>query len=73
MKNYFNREFVDTTGACLSFACAVHCMAMPLLITILPLIGLGFLANERAELILITGAIGLAIGSLVWGVRHHRS
>ena len=46
---------------------------MPLLITILPLIGLGFLANERAELVLITGAIVLAIGSLAWGVRHHRS
>ena len=72
MKRYFNQEFVDNTGACLSFACAIHCMAMPLLVTILPLIGLGFLANERAELILIFGAIGLAIGSLVWGVRNHR-
>ncbi len=73
MKKYFSQEFVDNTGACLSFACAIHCIAMPLLITILPLIGLGFLANERAELYLIIGAIGLAIGSLAWGVRHHRS
>ncbi len=73
MKKYFSQEFVDNTGACLSVACAIHCIAMPLLITILPLIGLGFLANERAELVLITGAIGLAIGSLAWGIRHHRS
>ena len=73
MKKYFSQELVDNTGACLSFACAIHCMAMPLLITILPLIGLGFLATERAELVLITGAIGLAIGSLAWGVRLHRS
>ena len=73
MKKYFSQEFVDNTGACLSFACAIHCMAMPLLITILPLIGLGFLTNERAEVVLITIAIGLAIGSLAWGVRHHRS
>ena len=73
MKKYFSQELVDNTGACLSFACAIHCMAMPLLVTILPLIGLGFLANERAELFLIAGAIGLAIGSLAWGVRHHRS
>ncbi len=48
-------------------------MAMPLLVTILPLIGLGFLANERAELFLITGAVVLGIGSLAWGVRLHRS
>ena len=46
---------------------------MPLLIAVLPLIGLGFLANGRAEVVLILVAIGLAIGSLAWGVRHHRS
>ncbi len=73
MKRYFNQELVDTTGACLSFACAIHCLSMPLLIAVLPLIGLGFFATERAELVLISGAIGLAIGSLAWGVRHHRS
>ena len=73
MKKYFSQELVDNTGACLSFACAIHCMAMPLLVTILPLIGLSFLATERAELYLIIGAIALAIGSLAWGVRHHRS
>ncbi len=72
MKKNFNHELVDTTGACLSVACAIHCLAMPLLVAVLPLIGLGFLATERAELVLITGAIGLAIGSLAWGVRHHR-
>ncbi len=68
-----NHEFVDKTGACLSFACAIHCMAMPLLITVLPLIGLGFLVSEPAELVIIGGAVILAIGSIVWGVRHHRS
>ena len=73
MKRHFNQELIDTTGACLSVACAIHCLAMPLLVAVLPLIGLGFLASERAELVFITGAIGLAIGSLAWGVRHHRS
>ena len=73
MKRYFNQEFVDNTGACLSFACAAHCLAMPLLVAVLPLIGLGFLVGERAELVIIIGAVALAIGSLAWGVRHHRS
>ena len=72
LKRHFNHEWVDTTGACLSVACAIHCLAMPLLVAVLPLIGLSFLANERAELVLISGAIALAIGSLAWGVRHHR-
>ncbi len=73
MKRYFNQGLVDTTGACLSVACAIHCLAMPLLVAVLPLIGLGFFATERAEVVLISGAIALAIGSLAWGVRHHRS
>ncbi|MDE0398990.1 MAG: MerC domain-containing protein [Candidatus Poribacteria bacterium] len=73
MRKYFNQEFVDTTGACLSFACAVHCLAMPLLVAVLPLIGLGFLVGERAELVIIICAVALATGSLAWGVRHHRS
>ena len=72
LKKYFSPELVDTTGACLSVACAIHCLAMPLLVAVLPLIGLGFLATERAEVFLISGAIVLAIGSLAWGVRHHR-
>ena len=73
MKRHFNQELVDTTGACLSFACAVHCLAMPLLVAVLPLVGLGFLVSERAELVIIIGAVGLAIGSLAWGIRHHRN
>ena len=81
LKRYFNPELANTTGACLSVACAaclpvacaIHCLAMPLLGTVLPLIGLSFLANERVEFILIASAIGLAIGSLAWGVRRHRN
>ena len=81
LKRYFNQELVSTTGACLSvacaaclpFACAIHCLAMPLLGTVLPLVGLSFLANERVEFILIVSAIGLAIGSLALGVRRHRN
>lgn len=46
---------------------------MPLLVAVLPLIGLGFLVGESAEKVLITGAVALAGGSLAWGIRHHRS
>lgn len=47
-------------------------MATPLLIIALPLIGLGFLLGESAELVIIAAAAGLAVGSLTWGYRHHR-
>ena len=72
MKRYLNHSLVDNVGACLSFACAIHCMATPLLIIALPLIGLGFLLGESVELVIIAVAVGLAVGSLTWGYRHHR-
>ncbi|MDE3001287.1 MAG: MerC domain-containing protein [Gemmatimonadota bacterium] len=71
LKINISHERVDNVGAVLSFACAIHCVAMPLLVTVLPLLGLGILASERAESVII-GAVALAMGSVVWGVRHHR-
>ena len=40
--------------------------------TVLPLIGLGFILSESAELAMIVGAVGIAVGSLTWNYRHHR-
>ncbi len=72
MNRYLNHTVVDNVGACLSFACAVHCMAAPLLMTVLPLVGLGFILSESAELTLVFGAVGVAVGSFTWGYRNHR-
>ena len=72
MNRYLNHSAVDNVGACLSFACAVHCMAAPLLMTVLPLVGLGFILSESAELALVFGAVGVAVGSFTWGYRNHR-
>ena len=72
MNRHLNHSTVDNVGACLSFACAVHCMAAPLLITVLPLIGLGFILAESTELVMVTSASGIAVGSLTWGIRNHR-
>lgn len=63
---------LDTLGACLSFACAVHCLAVPFLITLLPLIGLGFMADHAFEAVMLVVAVGLATASLCWGTRVHK-
>ena len=36
----------DWVGVVASFGCAVHCAAMPFVISFLPALGLSFLANE---------------------------
>lgn len=64
---------MDTVGACLSLACAAHCIAMPLIITILPLLGLGVFAHSEFETVMFTVTISLAIASLCWGTMIHRN
>ena len=66
-------RFADRFGATASFLCAVHCALLPLVIAVLPAIGLGFLANHRFERGFITFASALALTTLVVGFRrHHR-
>ncbi|MDE0301467.1 MAG: MerC domain-containing protein [Candidatus Poribacteria bacterium] len=72
MKGHLSHSTIDNIGACLSFACAAHCMAAPLLITVLPLMGLGFILAESTELVMVASAGAIAVGSLTWGFRSHR-
>jgi hypothetical protein len=62
---------LDTVGGTLSFACAAHCLLLPLFLTALPLLGLGFLAETRFELAMVVVALTLATGSLCWGIKVH--
>ena len=66
-------ERLDRAGAMASLLCAIHCAVMPLIVTLLPLLGLGFLADERVEwgLLLLSAALGTT--SLCLGYRQHRS
>ena len=64
---------LDKAGMTASLICAVHCAAMPFVITLLPLVGLGFLANEWVEWLLIGLSAVLGISSLCLGYRSHRS
>ena len=64
--------WVDKLGAGLSLACALHCLATPLLLSLLPFAGLGLLANESVETLLLGISLTLAIGSLCWGFWIHK-
>lgn len=75
----FNFQFLrsdgwlDKTGATLSWLCAVHCLAMPFLISFLPLVGISFLAHEGIEYVFIGLSVAVALVSLLPGYfRSHR-
>jgi hypothetical protein len=63
---------LDRAGAVASLTCAVHCALMPLVITLLPLMGLSFLADERMEWALLGVSALLGSSSLCLGYREHR-
>lgn len=64
--------WVDPVGAGFAAVCALHCLVAPFLVTTLPLVGVGFLVEERTEAVLLFASITLAAGSLLWGFRLHR-
>ncbi len=64
---------LDKAGAVASLTCAVHCALMPLVVTLLPLLGLTFLADERLEWGLLAVSASLGVSSLCFGFREHGS
>ncbi len=73
MKNQFVGLHPDFMGFSASLLCAVHCAALPFLLTLAPLAGLQFLRNPWVEYALILISFGIACYALIPGYRrHHR-
>jgi hypothetical protein len=65
-------RFADRIGGTASFLCAIHCALLPFVIAILPLVGLGFLADHAIERGFVVFACLLATTTLGLGFRRHR-
>ena len=63
---------VDRIGATASLLCAVHCVLLPFVLALLPLIGLEFLAGHTFERIFVACAATLACASILTAYRRHR-
>jgi len=66
-------HLLDRLGAAGSLLCAAHCAAWPLLLALIPALGLSFLASPLFEQGFAAFAGLLATLSLVPGYREHRS
>jgi hypothetical protein len=64
---------IDRVAATASFFCLCHCIFSPIIISVLPLLGLAFLADYRIEMTFISLSLLLAMSSLCWGVRKHKN
>ncbi|WP_103866031.1 MerC domain-containing protein [Aquimarina sp. I32.4] len=65
----------DIIGVSASFLCILHCILLPVLITLFPVIGLPFLSNELHELILVGASLLIAFVAIYNGYKkyHHKS
>jgi len=73
VKDFATSARLDKVGATASLLCAVHCAAMPLLLTLLPLVGLSFFASQWMEWLLVVFSAALGTASLCLGYREHKS
>jgi len=75
MKPHFLSSNWDFWGFMASMLCAIHCTALPLILTVSSLGVLSFLDNIWVEIIMISIALVVATTSLLNGFRrhHHRN
>ena len=72
MNQLFTTEAGDKAAIGLSFACALHCLAVPLFLAILPSSALSGLGDERIHLGLLVLIVPISVFSLTVGCRLHR-
>lgn len=66
------RLLLDKFGSVISVICALHCALLPVLIAILPALGIGFLAWNGFEWTFVCFASLLGLVSLWMGYQRHR-
>jgi hypothetical protein len=65
-------HLLHKTGMTLSFLCLIHCLSMPFVITLLPIVAEGFL-NHTLEILLVVGSFVLAVLLLIKDYKvHHK-
>jgi len=64
---------LDALAMIFSGLCLVHCLALPLLIAILPLAASSLVADERFHQWLLLGVVPTSVLALGWGWRRHHS
>lgn len=71
MKNQFVGLHLDFIGFITSLLCALHCAALPILLSMTPLAGLKFLDNPWIEYVIILLSFFIASNALIHGYRKH--
>ncbi|MFC4213390.1 MerC domain-containing protein [Pedobacter lithocola] len=72
MKTRIPSNLLDRTGMTASIACAIHCAALPIIASLLPLYGMEFLSNPLFELAMLSLSVLIGISALFTSYKIHR-
>ena len=65
-------DTLDKVGAAASLACAIHCIALPIAIALLPVLGLAWLDNPWVDRVFLAAALVFAAVVHPKGYKRHR-
>jgi len=71
MKKFLSLDNIDFIGASASILCAIHCIALPVALSLFPIAWAGFLENELFEFGMIALSFLIASISLAKGYKEH--
>ena len=63
---------MESVGAGLSLACAIHCLALPIFLSVIPLGFAELLADDRIEFAILGSAVIISLVVLWWGHKTHK-
>ena len=73
MAHHHRHALLDRIGATGSLLCAIHCALLPLLIALLPSLGVSAWLGEGFEQVFVLFATLFGLAVLAWSYRRHRA
>lgn len=66
------RKYLDTAAVLLSGVCMLHCLALPIILTILPVMNVSILDERTFHLVMIVFILPVSVIALSIGCRQHK-
>ena len=67
------KQFSDKLSICLSLCCILHCIALPVIILIIPSIASLWINNEKVHVILVLFAVPISLFAMAKSLRIHHN
>ena len=70
--NDHKRRLLDTTAVVLSSVCMLHCLALPIVLTVLPIVNVSLMDETTFHLVMMVVILPISLIALTIGCRQHK-